>query len=151
MAKGTRVSHRLRGRTRQPAGPRETTRVALQRGRELYGQGRFFEAHEVWEGAWLAEQGDVRLLLHALIQVAAAYVKAVRDLRPDAAVKLLDSATRKLSQLPDKVAGVELRPFRLDLALAIEAAHRWRDGASECLEARPPILHLDGESRHWSP
>jgi hypothetical protein len=34
--------------------------------------GRFFAAHEAWEGLWLELRGDERLWLQALIQVAVA-------------------------------------------------------------------------------
>jgi len=123
---------------------RPATQLALLRGRELYLAGRYFEAHEVWEEAWLEESGDVRVLLQALIQVAAGFVKALRDARPSGALKLFDAALEKLSPLPDGLAGLALAPLRRDLVNAADAARRWRDGAVSHLEARPPRIELDG-------
>jgi uncharacterized protein len=121
---------------------RPSTREALLRGRVLYDAGRFFDAHEVWEEAWLAERGEVRALLQGLIQVAAGYVKGLRDLRPAGSVKLFEAALAKLEPLPDGLAGVALDRFRADLASAAEAARRWRDGAAAGLEAPPPRLEV---------
>jgi uncharacterized protein len=122
---------------------RPATRLALVRGRELYLAGHYFEAHEIWEEAWLEESGDVRVLLQALIQMAAGFVKGLRDARPAGSVKLFDAALEKLAPLPDGFAGVRLERLRLDLVAAAEAARRWRDGAASRLEARPPRLDLD--------
>ncbi len=123
---------------------RPATRLALARGAELYAAARYFEAHEVWEEAWLEESGEVRLLLQGLIQVAAGFVKGLRDARPAGAARLFDAALEKLSPLPGDLAGVRLSSFRDELAVAAEAARRWRDGASRGLEARPPTLRLRG-------
>jgi len=132
--------------TREPQGTRDelrpATRAALVRGCELYTGARYFEAHEAWEVAWLAEAGEVRLLLHGLILVAAGFVKAFRDGRPAGAVKHLEAAARKLEALPADMAGVGLAQFRDELAQAVEAARRWRDGGAGSLEARPPTLRL---------
>src|SRR6266536_3142009 len=113
------------------------TRRALVRGRALYIAGRYFEAHEAWEDAWRVESGQVRSFLQALIQVSAGFVKATRDGRPAGAVKHFESASERLSGLPDVFAGVALAPLREDLAAATDAARRWRDGSSRRLEARP--------------
>jgi predicted metal-dependent hydrolase len=121
---------------------RPSTREALLRGRVLYDAGRFFEAHEVWEEAWLVERGDVRALLQVLIQVAAGYVKGLRDGRPAGSVKLFEAALARLEALPDRLAGVELARFRGELGAAAEAARRWRDGATSRLEAPPPRLDV---------
>ncbi len=123
---------------------RPATRLALVRGGELYAAGRYFEAHEAWEEAWLEESGHVRVLLQGLIQVAAGFVKGLRDAQPIGAVRLFDAALEKLASLPDELAGVRLAPFRGELAQAAEAARRWRDGASARFEAVAPTLRLGG-------
>ncbi len=125
-------------------GLRPATRIALARGAEHYAAARYFEAHEVWEEAWLEESGEVRLLLQGLIQVAAGFVKGLRDARPAGAARLFDAALKKLSPLPDDLVGVRLSSFRDELAQAAGAARRWRDGASTGFEARPPRLRLRG-------
>ncbi|HEX9574514.1 MAG TPA: DUF309 domain-containing protein, partial [Myxococcales bacterium] len=67
------------------------TAAALRRGAALFDQGRFWDAHEAWEEAWLEEDGEVRLFLQGLIQVAAGYHKATVQLQPNGCVKLLRS------------------------------------------------------------
>jgi predicted metal-dependent hydrolase len=119
-----------------------TTREALLQGRLLYQAGRFFEAHEAWEEAWLVEQGEVRALLQGLIQVAAGFVKGLRDRRPAGAVRLFEAALARLEPLPDGLAGVALDRFRVDLLAAAAAARRWRDGECASLDAPPPRLDV---------
>jgi predicted metal-dependent hydrolase len=55
---------------------------SLEEGRALFNAGRFFEAHERWEEAWLVETGAARLLLQGLIQVAAGFLKTGAGNRP---------------------------------------------------------------------
>jgi predicted metal-dependent hydrolase len=43
----------------------------LDRADELAAAGRFFDAHEELELAWKAAEGDVKILLQGLIQIAA--------------------------------------------------------------------------------
>jgi predicted metal-dependent hydrolase len=121
---------------------RPETRNALARGRVLYLAGRYFEAHEAWEEAWRVETGPVRSLLQGLIQVAAGFVKAVRDARPAGTVKLFESAAERLSPFPEVFAGLALGRFRADLAAATEAARRWRDGSARKFVAGAPRLDL---------
>ncbi|HET9594640.1 MAG TPA: DUF309 domain-containing protein [Anaeromyxobacteraceae bacterium] len=121
---------------------RPATREALLRGRALYDAGRFFEAHEAWEQAWLVERGEVRAMLQALIQVAAGYVKALRDGRPAGTAKLLEAALARLLPLPDHLAGVDVARFRREVGTAAEAARRWRDGGAPCLDGPPPRLEV---------
>jgi uncharacterized protein len=121
---------------------RPETRSALARGRLLYLAGRYFEAHEAWEEAWCVETGPVRSLLQGLIQVAAGFVKGLRDARPAGTVKLLESAAERLSPFPEVFAGLALGRFRADLVAATEAARVWRDGGVSKFEAGPPRLDL---------
>lgn len=68
----------------------------LEEGRVLFNAGRFFEAHEKWEEAWLAETGPSRLLLQGLIQIAAGFLKAASG-NVRAAVHLLDAGLGRLA------------------------------------------------------
>ncbi len=121
------------------------TEAALERGRALYNGARYYEAHEVWEAAWLGERGEVRVLLQGLIQVAAGCFKALVHRRPDGAVKLLASGLEKLAPLPEGCAGLSLGPFREGVARALEEARRWKAGEVEGLDpALAPPLHRVG-------
>jgi len=124
------------------------TRTSLFRGRDLFDAGAFFEAHEVWEEAWLVEEGTTRLLLQGLIQVAAAFHKISRADPPSGAARLLDAGLRKLADVPsDAAGGLRLGAFR-------EAVERWREaswgrgvgsGHPPGIEARPRLGPAEGE------
>ena len=67
----------------------------LEEGRALFNAGRFFEAHERWEEAWLSETGPARLLLQGLIQVAAGFLKMKAGNRP-AAIRLFETGVGRI-------------------------------------------------------
>jgi uncharacterized protein len=106
--------------------PLPSTPAALRRGAALFDQGRFWEAHEAWEEAWLEEDGDVRQFLQGLIQVAAGYHKATVQLQPNGCVKLLGSGLEKLEPLPPSFLGVDLGAFLERVRVTLDAARRWR-------------------------
>ena len=105
-----------------------STPDALRRGAALFDQGRFWDAHEAWEEAWLEEEGEVRQLLQGLIQVAAGYHKATVQLQPGGCVKLLRSGLDKLEVLPKELLGVPLTRFLPQVQLTLSEARRWQSG-----------------------
>jgi predicted metal-dependent hydrolase len=110
------------------------TRRLLSRGRALFDRGAYFEAHEVWEAAWLGERGDTRRLLQGLIQIAAAFYKLSRGDAPGGALKLLDAALARLDGVEDRVAArLPLSRFRDATARTRERVAMWARGDS----ARP--------------
>lgn len=125
---------------------RPETDEALERGRALWNAGRFYEAHEAWEEAWLREEGEVRLLLQGLIQAAAAYVKALDHLRPSGAVRLFAAALERLGPLGDAPAGLALAPFRSALEAGLAESRRWLAGerASFDRALAPPLERSTG-------
>jgi predicted metal-dependent hydrolase len=104
------------------------TPAALRRGAALFDQGKFWEAHEAWEEAWLEEDGEVRLFLQGLIQVAAGYHKATVQLQPNGCVKLLRSGLDKLQPLPPEFLGVSLGRFVPEVERTLLEARRWQGG-----------------------
>lgn len=120
---------RARPKPIDPAVPlRPETARALERGRILYNAGRYFEAHEAWEAAWIVEDGEPRLLLQGLIQVAAGYLKAVAHRRPGGAARLLAAGLGKLAPLPDGFAGLSLASFRDRVGRSLAEVRRWIAG-----------------------
>lgn len=116
---------------------------ALLRGAALYDQGLYWESHEAWEEAWLEEEGEARVLLQGLIQVAAGYHKAVVQRQPRGCVKLLGSGLDKLRAVPDGLGGVALSRFIPEVESTLQAALRWRDGGGFGLDpADLPRLRL---------
>jgi hypothetical protein len=68
-------------------------------GLRLYAQGFFWEAHEVWEAAWLATapNSQERYLLAGLIQLANACLK-LEMAQPKAALRLLQASQDHLAE-----------------------------------------------------
>jgi len=120
---------------------RPETLRALEGGRALFNAGRYYEAHEAWEAAWLTEAGEVRLLLQGLIQVAAGYLKALDHRRPAGAARLLGAGLEKLSVLPQESLGLALGPFRERVAESLYEVRRWMAGERSGLEpgTAPPL------------
>ena len=112
---------------------REETRGALSEGRRLFNAGRFFEAHEVWEAAWLRETGDVRTLLQGLIQIAAGFHQAVDRRNPSGCARLLSAGAARLEPLPAGCAGLALAALREAVAAAAAEARHWESGGRDAL------------------
>lgn len=125
--------------------PLPSTPGALRRGAALFDKGRFWDAHEAWEEAWLEEDGEVRLLLQGLIQVAAGYHKATVQLQPNGCVKLLRSGLTKLEPLPPALLGVPLARFIPEVQRTLTEACRWQSGELPSFPRHLlPTLALDG-------
>jgi hypothetical protein len=105
--------------------------TCLAEGVALFDAGRFFEAHEAWEEAWMHERGPRRLLLQGLILVAAGWLK--RDAgNARGAWTLFSRALERLESLPPACAGVDVGGLRAQ-------AMGWREGGP-C--ARPLLARL---------
>ncbi len=111
---------RPRDRTGRPL-PRGTTGVAttedhqpatvgeaLDLGRRLWGEERFFEAHECLEFVWHAVGEDDANLWQGVIQIAVAAVHLQRG-NPAGAITLLERSVRRLTGLPDVHHGIAVR------------------------------------------
>jgi predicted metal-dependent hydrolase len=79
----------------------------LDQGIILFNQQRFFEAHEIWEIAWKKAQGEAKLFLQCLIQIAAALLHAERG-NWRGAEALGNKARSKLNGLPPHIAGIQI-------------------------------------------
>ena len=123
------------------AGVSPETEKALSDGRARFNAGQFFEAHETWETAWRRDGGPDRLLLQALIMVAAACVKATRG-EPRGTVKLLTSALELVHSGHDE-AGLALDEFRVKVEAALGEAQRWQEGGAPLV----PVFTLDEAER----
>lgn len=79
--------------------------LSLQSGIDLFNAQKFWEAHEAWERDWLAAEGEPKLFLQGLIQLAAAYHHVQRRTFRGG-VRLFDAALEKLSRFENGYAGV---------------------------------------------
>jgi uncharacterized protein len=93
----------------------------ITEGIHLFNARKFFEAHEALEAVWLSAQGEERIFLHGLIQVAAAFHHHARG-NPAGFRSLLEKGAKKLETFPAAQAGVRLGELRRQLQL-------WRDYA----------------------
>ena len=100
-------------------------REALARGVALFNAQRFWEAHEAWEEAWMNLEGDEKLFVQGLIQVAAGYYKATVQDQPRGCVKLLTAALEKLDPMPPDYLGIETQRFLPEVRRTLLEAQVW--------------------------
>lgn len=124
------------------AGLAARTAQALAAGAALHHAGRFYEAHEAWEEAWLEEQGPARLLLQGLIQLTAACHKAWVQPRPAACARLCEGAIERLAALPEGAGGLHLAPLLQQARALRDAARAWAAGGEAPGRALAPALPL---------
>ena len=104
-------------------------RAALLSGVQHFNEGRFWEAHEAWEQYWLSAQGDLRVFLQGLIQLAAAYHHVKRGTYRGG-IRLFDAALLKLAPFPAGHLGVDREE-----AVAAAQDHRRRCAGGERIDA----------------
>jgi predicted metal-dependent hydrolase len=92
-------------------------RDRLERGVTLFNEASFFEAHEVWEDSWRASEGEARVFLQGLIQIAAGFVKLQRG-EPRGMLLLLDAGAGKLRRLAPGA-------WDVDIGGLLEAVATW--------------------------
>ena len=73
----------------------------------LFNEGLFFEVHEVLEAVWLKEEGQVRLLLQGLIQIAAGF-HHLENNNFKGALSLLKEGREKAGEFGAVCFGLEL-------------------------------------------
>jgi predicted metal-dependent hydrolase len=129
----------------------EQTAQALERGRELYAAGRFFDASLVWEDAWRDETGPTRRLLQGLILAAAAYHKMAVQRQPAGMTRLLTKALERLQPLPDGFGGLKLARFRIAVAESREEALLWMAGGPSPSGPAPLGLYVTGARQPQAP
>lgn len=102
---------------------------SLVAGIELFNAQRFWHAHEAWERDWLVAEGDEKLFLQGLIQLAAAYHHVQRGTY-SGGIRLFDAALGKLSRVPAGYAGVDR-----EKAVTLGAQHREQIARGEHIAA----------------
>jgi predicted metal-dependent hydrolase len=118
------------------------TPARLERGRALFNSRLFWEAHEAWEEAWMEEDGDTRLLLQGLIQVAAGSSKAFVQQQPTGCVKLLGTGLDKLRPLDPGFGGIALSAFVTRVEGTLVSAQAWHAGGAPIDAREVPKLEV---------
>jgi len=103
---------------------------------EMFNAGEFYKQHDLFEAQWMEEEGPVRDLYRAILQVGVAYYQVQRG-NKRGAQKMLLRSVQWLNLLPDFCQGVNIGALRRD-------AMRVR----EALEALPDDADLDQDFDH---
>jgi predicted metal-dependent hydrolase len=85
----------------------------------LFNAGRYFEAHEALEAAWLEERGAIRDLYRGILQIGVAYLHITNG-NYDGAIKVYGRSLRWLKDWPDVCRGIHVGELRKDAEHAIE-------------------------------
>jgi uncharacterized protein len=104
-------------------------RMSLQRGVELFNQGRYWDAHEAWEEVWMPDRwGPDRGFYKGLIQVAAGCLHYQRRNHRGAHNKWMGGIGYLRPYLPDH-HGLLLQPLvsRVEELLVAIDAEEWPD------------------------
>ena len=115
----------------------------LERGIDLFNEGRFFEAHEAWEILWLnAEEPHDKQFLQGLIMAAGAFIHYAKRECAGAA-KLLERSRKALESGLNIHSEIRLSDF-------IQALDALRENFDRCL-FDVPLDHLPKISRFDRP
>lgn len=102
----------------------ETCREALPElvieGIELFNEGEYYRCHDSLEEAWMNEQGPVRDLYRAILQVGIAYYQIERG-NYRGALKLLLRVQQWLAPLPNRCRDVNVARLREDVRAVHDA------------------------------
>ncbi|MCE9591406.1 MAG: DUF309 domain-containing protein [Planctomycetes bacterium] len=85
----------------------ETEARLFHEGVELFNEGEWFDAHEVWEDVWNMASGPKKLFYQGLIQCAVT-LEHVRRGNPRGVLTVFDSAKSKFTTLPATYMGVRI-------------------------------------------
>ena len=92
-------------------------------GLRLFNEGKYFEAHEELEVAWLEEKGKIRDLYRGILQVGVAYLHITRG-NYNGAVKVHGRSRRWLHDFPSICRGIYVDELRRDGENAISEVVR---------------------------
>jgi predicted metal-dependent hydrolase len=91
-------------------------------GIELFNQGKFYEAHEPLEQAWMETDSPERDLCQGILQIGLAYYQISRG-NYRGALKMFRRGHRNLASLGDVLLGIDLKRLQKD-AQVVETALR---------------------------
>ncbi len=106
-------------------------------GLRLFNEGKYFEAHEALEAAWLEEKGKVRDLYRGILQVGVAYLHITRG-NYNGALKVYGRSLKWLEGWPPVCRGIEVEELREDAERVMEEVKRL--GAKRIGEFDPALL-----------
>ena len=84
-----------------------------KRGVEKFNRGEYFEAHDLFEKAWIEDESPGRELYRAILQVAVAYYQVMRG-NYNGAAKMFLRLRQWIDPLPDYCRGVNVAQLRTE-------------------------------------
>jgi len=96
---------------------------AAVHGLEHFNAGDYFEAHELLEAAWRAEERSIRDLYRGVLQVAVTYYH-IQHHNYAGAIKLIARLRKWLEPFPDTCQGINLARLREDVDRVETELHR---------------------------
>ena len=100
----------------------------FRRGIDLFNQGKYWQAHEVWEHVWREREEDGRIFLQGIIQAAAAYYRVAERPSYIGALNNFEKAFTKLEPFPDEFLGVNVEGLRRAIVESFEEVKRLGPG-----------------------
>lgn len=97
-----------------------------EKGRKLFNQGEYYEAHEHFEAAWRQMRDPSREFYRALLQVSGGYYRLTQE-RPKAAKKFFTHALGWLREFPSPFLGINTAEIKLQLQKMINAIEQNKD------------------------
>ena len=114
-------------------------------GIQLFNEGEFFEAHEVWEDIWHEAYGLKYEFYQGMIQCAVA-LEHYRRSNPRGVVSLYDSYRKHMRDVPEMFMGLDVKGFLAEmketLRPVLEADPLPQKGEIELDFARTPRIAL---------
>src|SRR5262245_62040315 len=102
---------------------------AFQSGINFFNEGRYFEAHELWEDAWRSAGGPLRLFYQGLVQ-AAVGLHHLSQGNLNGAASQLKKSLSKLEQYPEKFCLIDNAKLTADLRNVLD-------------DMRPQRVHIE--------
>ena len=129
---------------RYPAGWDDVLSEQAMAGVQAFNAGEYWEQHEEFEAAWLAEARPIREMYQGILQVGVAFLLIQRG-KWAGAVKMFRRGLPRLRGLPDICQGIHLAPLRTQA----EAIHReitalGSEGLPQFNQNRVPKIEMDG-------
>lgn len=117
-------------------------------GLRLFNAGKYFEAHEALESAWLEERGKIRDLYRGILQVGVAYLHITRG-NYNGALKVYGRSLKWLKVWADICRGIHVEELRRDAEHAIEEVKRLgKEGIGEFdLRLLKPVRWQEGSGK----
>ncbi|MBE7535685.1 MAG: DUF309 domain-containing protein [Anaerolineales bacterium] len=96
-------------------------------GLRLFNNGKYFEAHEALETAWLEERGKIRDLYRGILQVGVAYLHITRG-NYNGAIKVYGRSLKWLRDWSPTCRGVYVEELRRNAETALDEVARLGKG-----------------------